>query len=311
MRFCPHCGLTDAKDACFDTSPLEVTVGPHTYRVCDRIAVGSICSIYRCKFMAGSKEVEGVFKVARDPRVNDLVANEANVLRRLRSSEVEGKFAPYLPAVVESMGIGGDVSTAPRQANILRMHDEIHSPDELYTLDEVRRHYAGGVDPRHMAWMWRRLLNVLGFAHANDIIHGAVLPMHVLIEPKGHKLVLIDWCCAVRHAELQNLTLNIISGGHFSWYKRQGAVRTPPAPGLDIAFAARCMIELVGGDPVAAQFPANFEPALVRYFQRCIDSSTLAQNNAWKLLADFDHLIQVLWGPRTFCAFDMPPKRRA
>jgi len=108
---------------------------------------------------------------------------------------------------------------------------------------------------------------------------------------------------------LQNRGLTILSGGHFDWYKRQGFTRTAPTPRLDVGFAARCMIDLVGGDPVAASFPENFEPALVRYFQRCLDGA--GEPDAWRLLADFDHLIEVLWGPRAFCALEMPPKRRA
>ena len=41
-----------------------------------------------------------------------------------------------------------------------------------------------------MAWVWRRLLTIVGFAHANHVVHGAVLPPHVVIEPKEHKLLL-------------------------------------------------------------------------------------------------------------------------
>src|SRR5437763_1088428 len=83
MKFCPRCGMPDVIEAAADTSPLEITVGSNTYRILDRIAVGSISSIYRCRFMAGGREVEGVFKIARDAKTNSLIANEADVLRRL------------------------------------------------------------------------------------------------------------------------------------------------------------------------------------------------------------------------------------
>ena len=36
-----------------------------------------------------------------------------------------------------------------------------------------------------------------GEAHINGVIHGAVLPEHLLIHPEFHGLVLIDWTCAV------------------------------------------------------------------------------------------------------------------
>jgi len=53
VRFCPHCGLRDPLDAAADTSPLDVTSGGRTYEVLDRIAVGSLCTVYRCRFSFG------------------------------------------------------------------------------------------------------------------------------------------------------------------------------------------------------------------------------------------------------------------
>ena len=44
-----------------------------------------------------------------------------------------------------------------------------------------RAAYPDGVDPRDVAWMWRRLLVALGLAHRAGVVHGAVLPEHVLI----------------------------------------------------------------------------------------------------------------------------------
>ena len=64
VKFCPHCGLAGALEAAEDTSPMDVIVASRTYRVLDRIAIGSISSIYRCRFNDGSREVEGVCKVA-------------------------------------------------------------------------------------------------------------------------------------------------------------------------------------------------------------------------------------------------------
>jgi hypothetical protein len=37
---------------------------------------------------------------------------------------------------------------------------------------------------------------VLGFAHRNGVIHGAVLPQHLLYRPDDHGLQLVDWTCS-------------------------------------------------------------------------------------------------------------------
>jgi len=273
LKFCPHCGLEGAREAALDTSPLDFTAGRTTYHVLDRLAVGSVCTIYLCRFKAGAEQVEGVLKVARDGRANDLVANEAAVLRRLHEADGAAKFAPFLPKVEASLSVGDGAAAAPsRQANVLRSHPGIRSPYELYTLSEVKRHCPAGLDGRDMAWIWRRLLNVLGFVHAGGVAHAAVLPDHVLIEPKEHKLVLIDWCCATLvgtdggRRPLGAAPAPVIAGAYLPWYRRQGASRQPPSPGLDVAMGARCMIDLLGGDPVAAQLPPAVDPALHRYF---------------------------------------------
>jgi hypothetical protein len=305
LHFCPRCGLPDAQTAAADTSPLDVTIAGKRYRVLDRVAIGSICSIYRCHGLAADgREAQFIFKIARDPCSNDYVANEAAVLDRLHQNDAGGRFGPFLPAVVASRSFG---SPPPRQANVLRMHDEIREPfEELYTLVEVRQQFEGGLPPPDMAWIWRRLLSILGFVHTSNIVHAAVLPEHVLIEPREHKLVLIDWCCATDLSAHGRRRLPLITGGHRAWYSADAA--TNPGPWLDIALAARCMVDLVGGDPRHNYFPTVLDAALQRYFQRCLDVTDGSRPDAWQLLEDFDKLIAALWGKRKFRVFEMPPK---
>jgi hypothetical protein len=198
------------------------------------------------------------------------------------------------------------MTESPRLANLLRNDPEIHSPDDLYTLDELRSHHPAGLAPRHVAWIWRRLLTILGFAHTHDIVHAAVLPEHILVEPRDHKVVLIDWCCAVADWRSNRRPVALV-GGYRGWYARQSALRTPPTPALDVALGARCMIELLGGNPITGQTPPPVECAIARYFRRCLQS----KQPAWRLLDDFDRLIESLWGPRKFVILDLPPKRRA
>jgi hypothetical protein len=132
--------------------------------------------------------------------------------------------------------------------------------------------------------------------------------MHILIDPKDHKLVLIDFCCAREKASRAIEPVEVLTGGYNHWYKREGALRSPPTPGLDIGLAARSMIELLGGEPLAPQFPDNIEAGLVRHFSRCIDDNAM-RPGAWRLLDDFDRLIDAMWGKRQFRALEMPAKK--
>lgn len=307
--------MPEAREAALDTAPLDLSAGGRTYRVLDRLAFGSLSTVYRCRFDDGRRQVEGVFKVARHARGNALVANEADVLRKLHRWPDASRFAPFLSFVEASLEIGGE-SGAPRRATVLRMHEAVRSVDELYTLNEVRRHYPGGLDARDVAWVWRRLLAVLQFAHGCGVTHAAVLPDHVLIEPREHKLILVGWSSAVaRGIDVRwdgapaEGPPKLVPGGYVSWYRRQGALRAPPTPPLDLALGARCMVEMLGGDPVAVEFPTSVDPALRRYFARCVDATVLENGpDAGKLLDDFDRLIEALWGRRTFRPLALPPK---
>jgi hypothetical protein len=80
--------------------------------------------------------------------------------------------------------------------------------------------------------------------------------------------------------------------------------------GLDVALGARCALELLGGDPVRGTASPALEPALARYFERCATSGARAGvDDAPRALADFDRLIDTLWGPRQFRVLTLPPKR--
>jgi hypothetical protein len=301
-RFCPRCGLDDIVSAANDTTPIDIRTPKHVYRVLDRIAYGDFSNVYRCRFPTDGREVEGVIKIARDWRTNQPLRNEARALDQLHGADRELRFGPFLPHVVESFAYCQDAPSEARQANVLGLHGSIRSIDELYTLEEVRRANPRGLDARDMAWIWRRLLTVIGFAHANHLVHGAVLPPHVVIEPKEHKLLLVDWSNAVRRGE----ALQTIAGSYRPWYAAGVARAGRPATALlDVSLAARCMIDLVGGEAIHLRFPPNFPPALVAYFNRCFTGVP----DAWKLLDDFDRLIETLWGKRQFRVLEMPAKR--
>jgi hypothetical protein len=69
-------------------------------------------------------------------------------------------------------------------------------------------------------------------------------------------------------------------------------------PDLDIWLAARCLTELTG-----ARLPA----AMACFAAGCtLASPRRRPGDAWALLAEFDELLDRLYGPRRFCPFAMP-----
>jgi hypothetical protein len=159
-----------------------------------------------------------------------------------------------------------------------------------------------------MAWMWRRLLIVLGFAHACGVIHGAVLPTHVLIQPEQHGLALVDWSYAVSDPEMGE-HIPAISSAYQAWYPPEVLAKETPTTSTDLYMGAACMLYLLGGDPVTGVVPES-TPQRIQSFFRGVALKKPAQRpqNALALLDEFNDLIQQLWGPRAFRAFVMPMK---
>jgi serine/threonine protein kinase len=289
-----------------DDDPVTVRVGNVSYRVLKRLAVGSLTCIYRCSIPQPAGERIGIFKIARDARSNAALANESRVLSNLQQSPDSDAFTAFLPRIVETFNHGGSATESARRANILGYHPQVKTPDELYTLLEVHQAYSDGMDARDVAWIWRRLLNVLSFCHINGTVHAAVLPAHVLIEPSEHKLILIDWCFAATK-ERWAMDASFFGGGEYRrWFARDGVPR-PTSPALDISLAARCMMQLLtGSSPAKTSVPPDV--SVLRHFQRCIDIPNESHPSAGELLSQFDRLIEALWGPRQFRPLTLPPR---
>lgn len=64
------------------------------------------------------------------------------------------------------------------------------------SLDQVQANYPDGVDARHVVWMWRRILEVLAYAHAAGWSHGRLHPGHLLVQPRDHGILIIGWAGA-------------------------------------------------------------------------------------------------------------------
>lgn len=230
----------------------------------------------------------GLVKIARDPADNDLLDREAAALARLRRAGAK-RFLAYVPALIGCQRHKDPDSGAERRANL------ISRLDGFVTLADVHAAYPRGLDPRDTAWMWRRLLVAVGFAHRAGVIHAAVLPEHVLIHPAEHGLVLVDWCYAITQPGGVAVAL---PAAYADWYPAEVRSRQAPGPDLDTWLVTRCMTHLMGG---------LAPPSLATFARGCtLPRASLRPSDAWQLLTELDALLERLYGPRTFRPFTMP-----
>jgi serine/threonine protein kinase len=249
------------------------------YRLGPRVASGDVADLYALDGDAA------LLKVPRSPADNDLMDAEVRALTRL-AEHGDPRHRAYAPRLVESF-THEDARGARRTAVVLeRLHGFV-------TLADVARARPDGLDPRDAAWMWRRLLAGLGWAHQAGVVHGAVLPEHVLIHPAEHGLVLVDWCYAVPPGH----PLTAVVPAHRDRYPPEAPAQRPVSPATDI-YLATALIERLVGDRM---------PDPMRRFVAgcCYAAPRMRPQHAWPLLAELDDLLGHLYGPRRFRPFHL------
>jgi hypothetical protein len=250
------------------------------YRLAGRRYAGDLADLY-------DVGADRLLKLPRDPANNDLMEREARALRALEDHG-DPRYLPYVPRLVDSFRHRDGATGAQRRVNVVAAAPDLHG------LHEVREAYPDGLDPRDVAWMWRRLLVALGFAHRAGVVHAAVLPGHVLIEPAEHGVVLVDWCYAIFGP---GDPVPALVPAFADWYPVEVRTRQDAGPGTDIAMATRCMTDLMG----------RRIPGPLRAFATgcSLPAPRQRPDDAWQLLGELDEVLARLYGRRRFRPFSL------
>ena len=275
--------LTALRDSAVQALTPQVVLSPsREYALVKQLAAGDLADVH----LAIAEGGRYVLKITRPAGGNPLLAAEARHLKSLTTRCGDRRYREYLPSLVETFAVpgkGGD-----RQANVF-LHRE-----GFFTLDAIRRRHSAGLDSRHLAWIFKRMLAVIGFAQTCGLVHGAVLPPHVMLHAENHGLQLLDWIHAVRIGSV----LTFIPTAYRDWYPGEVLRREPAGPATDIFLAAKCLIYVAGGDPVAGRWPDAVPLEMQRFVDTCLFASLrMRPQDAWKLYEEFDELLVRLFGP--------------
>jgi hypothetical protein len=237
-----------------------------------------------------------LIKLARSPRNNDLLEAEASALARVERELAGQPLRAHFPTLLEAVlvrGAGGE----QRRANVLR-HER-----EYVSLADVIAAYPQGVHPADAAWMFNRVLAALASAHELGLVHGAVLPPHVLVRLSDHNGVLLDWCYSVEVGE----ALKALSRPHAPHYPPEVPARAPATPATDTYMAAALLARLLGGDAAGRGLPPTVPQPLAALIRAALLPSPQRRfTGAWQLFDAFGEVVGALYGPPRFRSFRMP-----
>ncbi|MET0267296.1 MAG: zinc ribbon domain-containing protein [Duganella sp.] len=208
---------------------------------------------------------------------------EMAVLRRLQAATDPGAayFSQRLPQPVAQGRATGNVGAH----GLTHTHALIVRNPVGYwgSLADVLRHTPQGVDARHVVWMWRRVLEVLGHVHASGWAHTRVAPEHLLVHPADHGILIIGWSQARSHSDSSLQARDL----------------------MQLAWSMRCLlhggVEQLSAPPIAASVPAPLASLLERASE---DANWCATHGAAGIDSQLKAAAQAAFGPPRFLHFN-------
>ena len=263
--------------------PVTITSPKRTYTLLKILGVGDASDIHLATSMVDDEEKDYLLKISRVPGGDKLLDNEKKVVTELLTQAKDDIYRRFLPTLAESF--------LARDAIQKRVNVYLYEPD-FYTLEEVRvRHpILGG---RHLAWIFKRLLEILGFIHNHGFVHGALLPTHIRINGLNRGLQLMGWI----HAAPVGETIKTISVKFKDWYPREVLAKEPASPATDLFMAAQCLNYLAGGDPASGRMSDAVPKPMQRIFRACLlEGSKMRPEKAWNLHEDLVDVLKAIYG---------------
>jgi hypothetical protein len=262
-----------------------------TYTLLRLLATGDVADVHLASARSDPLDPADCLyavKISRIEEGHSLLETERRTLVNLLSQAGTTTYSRYLPTLAESF--------LARDRFAKRVNVFLHEPG-FYTLEQVHAQHAA-LDGRHLGWIFKRLLTVLGFCHQSaTTVHAAVLPCHVLLHAANHGLQLVGWGQSVEMGK----QVRMLSTKYRDWYPPEVFKKLPASAATDVFLAARCLIYLAGGDPVTNRMPDSVPTPMQRFLETCLlEGARMRPDNCWKLLEEFDELLRSLYGPPKF-----------
>ena len=131
------------------------------------------------------------------------------------------------------------------------------------TLEQsVKKHKA--IHPEDVCWISQRMLNALNYLHHHGIIHGDVKPANIIVQPKVHNAVLVDYGLSSLRPKRYSASIGytpVFAAPEFMQEK-------PPLPSSDLYSLGLTMMYVLGGDPISKTMPDQVPQPIQKFFKQ-------------------------------------------
>lgn len=253
----------------------------HNYDLGEQFRTHGIYAGYFATYDAGYEKCQ--LLVTKNPKDADLTNANISALKKLRS-DVPEQFRGFYPELVESFRY-----RTPDNIDHASFTQKI--PDGFSPFSKILEVYPDGIDGRDVAWIFKRMLTAVGNGHDVGLIHGAPTLDAFLIHPEMHGVILSDWQYSVEDGK----QLVAVPPEYKEDYPQYVFDKKAATYNLDVYLCAKTAKRLLRKDS-APQFNA--------FFRACMLNKTL---EAKYLLAEFDMLLERLYGKPSFHPFTLNP----
>lgn len=241
--------------------------------------VGDVADIYRAACDGSQYQV----KISRHRGGDKILDAERECLSYLLKRADGHTYEKYLPLMAESFHVRGKNGIS-KTVNVFA-----YPATRNISLAQILKD-RGQIDGRHVAWIFKRLLAILGFC--GDYVHGAVTPHHIIVYPENHGVRLVGWGHSVKKGKV----LRCVPAEYKSWYPSDVVVSKRGSPSLDIYMAATCMLH--AGKDLPKQIDSFLRGCLV-------GGDSMRPSDAWDLSEEFDGILRTVYGKPRFVVFDI------
>lgn len=239
------------------------------------------CTVNDLYLVDIDKTHSGFLSVVKSPKLNSYGKHEYEILQKFVSAS--NLWLSNIPIPLDSF--------MHTHAGYQRHAQLLLVPPGYVTLATVMQSYPQGLNAKDMAWIYRRLLDVVGFAHSNEIIHGNITPSNILIGLGDvHEVRLINWQGAVSPGQ----KIPFMDSSYREFYPPEVTAKEKASYATDLYSLSVCMIKLLGEN-------LHQERAIKAFLLSCtFESPRSRPQDSWKLRQEFTDLIEKMWVKREY-----------